>query len=76
MIFQDPMSSLDPVCTRWATKLIENIRLHTDLSRRGAARQPPGPTEPASTRFGHPRPAGPRLRTYPHQMSGGQRQTG
>ncbi|TNC49868.1 ABC transporter ATP-binding protein [Rubellimicrobium rubrum] len=68
MIFQEPMSSLNPVYTIGA-QISEGLMLHQKMSRRAAwARavelleevQIPDPTA--------------RINQYPHQLSGGQRQ--
>ena len=68
MIFQEPMSSLNPVFT-CGDQIVEAIRLHQDVSR-GQARE-------LAVRLlgqvGIPEPAQ-RFREYPHQMSGGMRQ--
>ena len=68
MIFQEPMTSLNPVYTI-GKQITESIRLHMGLSKKDAeARavellrkvQIPDPEK--------------RLKTYPHQLSGGMRQ--
>src|SRR4051812_37600713 len=68
MIFQEPMTSLNPVLTvGW--QLSETIRVHQHLGRRAANTRAldllhmVGMAEPAR-----------RLRDYPHQLSGGMRQ--
>ncbi|OSP53476.1 methionine ABC transporter ATP-binding protein [Pseudoruegeria sp. SK021] len=68
MIFQDPMSSLNPVLTI-GQQISETLRAHFDMSRRDAW-----------TRSKHlldlvrvPGAAG-RLQAYPHELSGGLRQ--
>ena len=68
MIFQEPMSSLNPVYTVGA-QIVEAIRAHRKLSRRAA-------TERAIELLRHVRIPDPELRLnqYPHQLSGGQRQ--
>ncbi len=68
MIFQEPMSSLNPVYTV-GKQIIEVLRLHNRISKAAAREralellrevQIPDPES--------------RLRSYPHQLSGGQRQ--
>lgn len=68
MIFQDPMSSLNPVYTI-GNQLIEAIRSHTDLSKKKAHDKAVRMLELT----GIPEPVM-RMRQYPHQLSGGQRQ--
>ena len=68
MIFQDPMTYLNPVLTI-ATQVTENLRLHKGMNRKEAL-------ERAVELFqlvGIPEPRA-RLRQYPHQFSGGMRQ--
>ena len=68
MIFQEPMTSLNPVM-RVGDQIVEMIRAHESVSRRAATARA---TELlAAVRM--PEPAL-RLRAYPHQLSGGQRQ--
>lgn len=68
MIFQDPMSSLNPVMTVGA-QIVEAIRMHSDMSRKDARKRAEellatvGMTDPHE-KFGF----------YPHQFSGGMRQ--
>ncbi|WP_077963236.1 ABC transporter ATP-binding protein [Ensifer adhaerens] len=68
MIFQEPMSSLNPVYTV-GSQIIEAIRAHRRMSRRAA-------TERALELLRHVKIPDPELRInqYPHQLSGGQRQ--
>lgn len=68
MIFQDPMSSLNPVYTI-GSQLVEAIRAHTALSAAQAREKAVKMLELT----GIPEPAL-RMRQYPHQLSGGQRQ--
>ncbi len=68
MVFQDPMTALDPVFTV-EQQLVETVRRHTDLSKRQAGEralellqlvQIPSPER--------------RLKAYPFELSGGMRQ--
>ncbi|WP_417248798.1 ABC transporter ATP-binding protein [Celeribacter sp.] len=68
MIFQEPMSSLNPVYTIGA-QLIEGIMLHQKVSRKEAMAQARDRLEEVQI----PDPEA-RLKQYPHQLSGGQRQ--
>jgi peptide/nickel transport system ATP-binding protein len=69
MIFQDPMTSLDPVY-RIGDQIIEQIRVHdADISKSQAIDR----TVELLERVGIPR-ASERLRAYPHEFSGGMRQ--
>ncbi len=68
MIFQEPMSSLNPVFTV-GDQIIEAIRVHQRISRRAAADRAVELLE----KVGIPAPRR-RLEDYPHQMSGGMRQ--
>ncbi len=68
MIFQDPMMTLNPVL-RVDTQMIEAIQAHERVSRRAAANR----ALKALEQVGIPA-AVERLRSYPHQMSGGMRQ--
>ncbi|WP_323039619.1 ABC transporter ATP-binding protein [Gemmobacter sp.] len=66
MIFQDPVSSLNPSFTV-GFQLAEVLRQHMGLSRRAARDR----AVDLLAAVGIPDPAG-RLTAYPHQMSGGQ----
>jgi peptide/nickel transport system ATP-binding protein len=68
MVFQDPMTSLNPVM-RIQGQLTEGIRLHQKLSK-GAARE----KAIALLRAVHLPTPERILRQYPHQLSGGMRQ--
>jgi peptide/nickel transport system ATP-binding protein len=68
MIFQEPMSSLNPVYTVGA-QISEMIRLHNRIGRRAAYARARALLEEVQI----PEPEA-RLRQYPHQLSGGQRQ--
>lgn len=68
MIFQDPMSSLNPVF-RIGDQLVEAIRTHQQISRKEAERK----AIELLTDVGIPDPDR-RMRDYPHQFSGGMRQ--
>jgi peptide/nickel transport system ATP-binding protein len=68
MVFQDPMMTLNPVL-RIDTQMVEAVRAHQEVDSRKAldiARE-------ALERVGIPS-AESRLRSYPHQFSGGMRQ--
>jgi peptide/nickel transport system ATP-binding protein len=68
MVFQDPMMTLNPVL-RIDTQMVEAVRAHQDVDAQAAlsiARE-------ALERVGIPSPES-RLRSYPHQFSGGMRQ--
>jgi oligopeptide/dipeptide ABC transporter ATP-binding protein len=69
MVFQDPMSSLDPVY-RVGAQIVEQIRVHDhEISKAQALDRAVELME----RVGIPR-AAERLRSYPHEFSGGMRQ--
>ncbi|WP_088289789.1 ABC transporter ATP-binding protein [Kineosporia sp. A_224] len=68
MVFQDPMTSLNPVVSI-GVQVTEVLRRHRDMTREQAS------VEAASLlrRVGIPDPVR-RLKDYPHQLSGGMRQ--
>ncbi len=68
MVFQDPMMTLNPVL-RIDTQMVEAVRAHQDVDA-GTARKI---AREALERVGIPSPES-RLRSYPHQFSGGMRQ--
>ena len=68
MIFQDPMMTLNPVL-RIDTQMVEAVRAHADISREAALER----CREALSQVGIASPDE-RLRSYPHQFSGGMRQ--
>jgi peptide/nickel transport system ATP-binding protein len=68
VVFQDPMTSLNPVLTI-GTQLIETLQEHLDLDAMAAKRR----SAELLGAVGIPAP-GQRLSQYPHQLSGGMRQ--
>jgi len=68
MVFQDPMSSLNPV-RRVGDQIADVIHRHNGVSRREAVRQ----TIALMVQMNLPRPEQ-LARSYPHQISGGQKQ--
>jgi peptide/nickel transport system ATP-binding protein len=69
MVFQDPMSSLNPV-QRVGNQIVEQIRAHDRKVSKAEAMDRAAAT---MERVGIPR-AKERLRSYPHEFSGGMRQ--
>ncbi|HXF45650.1 MAG TPA: dipeptide ABC transporter ATP-binding protein, partial [Burkholderiaceae bacterium] len=68
VVFQEPMSSLNPVFTV-GDQIGEVLQLHLGLSRRQAAER----VVELLTEVGIPEPRA-RLASYPHELSGGQQQ--
>jgi oligopeptide/dipeptide ABC transporter ATP-binding protein len=68
MIFQEPMTSLNPVFTI-GNQIAEGLRLHMNMSKSQAKEK----TVELMRLVGIPSPEK-RIREYPHQMSGGMRQ--
>jgi oligopeptide/dipeptide ABC transporter ATP-binding protein len=68
MIFQDPMTSLNPV-QRIGAQIVEQIQAHRDMGSEEAYDL----TVELLERVGIPR-ARERIRSYPHEFSGGMRQ--
>ena len=68
MIFQEPMSSLNPVLTV-GTQIGETLRLHQNMKSREAEKK----AIEMLTLVGIPAPQR-RVHEYPHQLSGGMRQ--
>jgi peptide/nickel transport system ATP-binding protein len=69
MVFQDPMSSLDPVY-RIGSQIVEQIRVHDKTVSKAQAYDR---AIELMERVGIPR-AAERIRSYPHEFSGGMRQ--
>ncbi len=67
-VFQDPMSSLNPVFSV-GQQLVEPLRRHLGLSKSAAWKR----AEELLAEVGIPEPAR-RMKSYPHEMSGGQQQ--
>ncbi len=68
MIFQDPMTSLNPV-QKIGAQIVEQVQAHEDVSDAEARDR----TIELLERVGIPR-AGERVDSYPHEFSGGMRQ--
>ncbi|MBD8687682.1 MULTISPECIES: ABC transporter ATP-binding protein [unclassified Rhizobium] len=68
MIFQEPMSSLNPIYTI-GSQIVEAIRVHNRMSRKQAEARALELLKQVQI----PDPEA-RLKQYPHQLSGGQRQ--
>jgi oligopeptide/dipeptide ABC transporter ATP-binding protein len=68
MIFQEPMTSLNPVFTV-GEQIVETIRYHERIGQQAAVRR----ALDLLDQVGIPSPAQ-RLKEYPHQLSGGMRQ--
>ncbi|GFO64197.1 ABC transporter ATP-binding protein [Geomonas paludis] len=68
MVFQDPMTSLNPVFTV-GFQVAEGLRIHRGLSAQAAERE----AVELLTQVGIPA-AKDRVKDYPHQLSGGMRQ--
>ncbi len=68
MIFQEPTTSLNPVLNI-GTQIVETICAHRDFSKRAAEQE----AEELLRLVGIPDP-GIRLRTFPHELSGGMQQ--
>lgn len=68
MIFQDPMTSLNPV-KKCGEQIAETLRYHLKRNRRTARAE----AEDLLAQVGIPEP-GKRARQYPHELSGGLRQ--
>jgi peptide/nickel transport system ATP-binding protein len=68
MVFQEPMTSLNPVLTV-GRQIAETVRLHQGLDRKAAAKR----AAEMLALVGIPEPAR-CVRQFPHQLSGGMRQ--
>ncbi len=66
MIFQDPMTSLDPL-EKIGTQIVETLQTHEKISKKDALEK----AKKLLEAVGIP---GERVKDYPHQLSGGQRQ--
>ncbi len=69
MVFQDPMTALNPV-QRIGVQIVEQIRAHDDAVSKDQAMER---ARELLERVGIPH-ASARLRSYPHELSGGMRQ--
>ena len=68
MVFQDPMTSLNPVLTV-GEQIEEGLRLHLHLSKKDAAEEAVRLLQSVGISG-----ASQRVRSYPHELSGGMRQ--
>jgi len=68
MIFQEPMTSLDPVFTI-GHEIVETILLHQDLTKKEANKKAVEMLEVVGIPDAHK-----RMKNYPHELSGGMRQ--
>jgi peptide/nickel transport system ATP-binding protein len=68
MIFQEPMTALNPVLT-CGNQMIETIMLHQQLSKEAAKKE--AIRLFTSVQLNDPEKA---IDTYPHELSGGQKQ--
>ena len=68
MVFQEPMTSLNPVLTV-ERQITETLQLHMGMSKQESRRE----SVNLLARVGIPDPEG-RIKQYPHQFSGGMRQ--
>src|SRR4029453_3614900 len=68
MVFQDPMTSLNPVM-RIGNQITESLLVHTDMDKNQAKE-----TALALLKSVHIPEAERRLKQYPHELSGGRRQ--
>ena len=68
MIFQDPMTSLDP-CFSVGKQIVEAVRAHRDVSRQAARKM----AIEVMGEAGIPEPES-RFEAFPHELSGGLRQ--
>ena len=70
MVFQDPMTALNPVHTHRASRSREAVRLHSDSRQEGRAARAPS----SCSRWSAMAQPATRARQYPHEFSGGMRQ--